>query len=173
MKEMSTERYENYPLSIVIKCNMLSLSIYAIGIFVISKLGLVWLLLYLAYILFLEIRLLKGSCTSCCYYGKVCAMGRGKISGLFFKKGDPQKFQKMQVTWKDLIPDFLVSIIPLVTGIVLLIIKFDLFLLILLIILMLLASLGNSIVRTQFACRHCKQLDLGCPAVKLFSKEKK
>ncbi|MCX5782561.1 MAG: hypothetical protein NT145_07690 [Elusimicrobia bacterium] len=166
-------RYENYPVWIVIISNLVSLAIYVIGAFIILKIGIIWLVLYLLYILLLEIRLLRKSCIYCCYYGKVCAFGKGKISRLFFKQGDSKLFSQIQITWKDIIPDFLVSIIPLIIGIILLIISFDLPLLFLMILLVILTSFGNGIVRGRLACKYCKQLDLGCPAAQLFSKNKK
>ncbi len=168
---MNHARFENYPFWIVVVCNLLSISIYAIGIFVFLKLGTIWLLLYLAYVLFLEIRLLKKSCVHCCYYGKACAFGRGILSSLFFKRDEKSQLSQTKITWLDILPDFLVSLVPLGIGIVLLIIKFDLFLFILIIILAILTSFGNGFVRGNLACRFCKQLDLGCPAAKLFSKK--
>jgi hypothetical protein len=169
---MANIRYKNYPARIVIISNLVSLGIYAVGAFVILKLGIIWLAFYLLYIVFLEIRLLGKSCVNCSYYGKVCAFGKGKISSLFFKQGDPKLFCQRQITWKDIIPDFLASIIPLIAGIILLIISFDPMLLYLLIILVLLTSFGNSIVRSKLACKHCRQAD-NCPALRLFSKDKK
>jgi heptosyltransferase-2 len=49
--------FENYPFLYVIVSNLLSLSIYIIGAFVIYQIGLIWLIVYLLFILFLEERL--------------------------------------------------------------------------------------------------------------------
>ena len=70
-----------------------------------------------------------------------------------------------------MLPDFAVSLIPLMAGIVLLVIDFSLLLLALVIILGVLAFGGNAIVRGSFACKFCKQREIGCPADKLFNKE--
>jgi hypothetical protein len=75
------------------------------------------------------------------------------------------------MTWKDMIPDLLISLIPLITGIVLLIIKIDFFLLFAVILLIVLTTIGNGFVRGRLTCKYCKQRESGCPAEKLFSKE--
>ena len=50
-------------------------------------------LLYLLFaIIMIFIVLRKMVCTNCYYYGKRCAMGWGKISAIFFGKGDVDKF---------------------------------------------------------------------------------
>lgn len=163
--------YENYPFWIVILANLISIAIYLIGAFIICQIGLVWLIFYLIFIGTLEFRLIKGHCTCCYYYGKTCAFGKGRISRLFFKKGNPKNFCNNKMTWKDILPDFLVSLIPVVVGIVLIIINFSWTMLILIIILFLLASMGNSFVRGSLACKYCKQKKLGCPAEQLFKKK--
>ncbi len=169
MKE--TECFEDYPYWIIIISNLLQLTIYTIGIIIIKPLGIIWVLFYLTYIAFFEIRLLRKSCVNCYYYGKRCAFGKGKLCSLFFKKGNPENFAG-NFTWKDLLPDMLVAIIPLIIGIVMLIINFNWLLLSLIILLFLLVSTGNGFVRGSLACKYCKQRELGCPAEKLFNKEK-
>jgi len=165
--------FENYPCTIIIISNLVSIAIYLIGAFIIFQLGIIWLLLYLIYILGFGIHLLKKSCTNCYYYGKYCAFGKGKISSIFFKKGNPDKFTKGKLAWKDILPDFLISIVPIVVGIVLLILNFTWSILLLIIILLILTSFGNSFVRGSLACKFCKQRELGCPAEQLFNKNKK
>ena len=165
------ECYEDYPYWIIVVSNLLQLSIYTIGVIIIKPLGIIWVLIYLAYIILLEIRLLKKSCVDCYYYGKRCAFGKGKLCSLFFKKGNKESFAG-NFTWVDLIPDMLVAIIPLLIGIVTLIINFNWLLLSLVILLFLLVSTGNGLVRGSLACKYCKQREIGCPAEKLFNKEK-
>ena len=165
--------FENYPCRIIIISNLVSIAIYLIGAYIIYQVGIIWLLLYLLYIFGLEIRLMKRSCVNCYYYGKFCAFGKGKISSLFFKKGNSHKFIKDKITWKDILPDFLVSIIPLVVGIVLLILKFNWLILSLIVLLVILTSIGNGFVRGTLACKFCKQREIGCPAEQLFNKNKK
>ncbi len=163
--------YEKYPFWIVLISNLVSIAIYAIGAYIIYQLGSIWLALYLFYILLLEFNLIKNHCTSCYYYGKCCAFGRGKLSALLFKKGDTKKFNH-PMTWKSILPDFLVSLIPIVVGVILLIIHFDILILLSIILLIVLSSIGNGFVRGSLACKYCKQRQLGCPAEKLFKKNK-
>lgn len=79
----------------------------------------------------------------------------------------------MTITWKDIVPDFLVFMIPVLAGILLLIQEFTWTVLILIIALLLLGFLGNALVRGQLACRYCKQRETGCPAAQLFDTTKK
>jgi len=164
--------YENYPFWIVFFSNLVSIAIYLIGAFIIYQIGLIWLILYLIFIGILEFRLIKGHCINCYYYGKTCAFGKGKISSIFFKKGDVGKFCKKHMTWKDIVPDFMVSLIPAIIGIILLIKDFNWILLSLVLILFILTFVGNGIIRSQLACKYCKQRKLGCPAEQLFDKKK-
>ncbi len=172
MKQISC--YENYPFWIILLSNFVSLAIYAIGAYIISNIGLVWLLiLYILFIVFLEIQLLlRKSCVNCYYYGKACAFGKGKLVCLFFKKGDSQEFNRKQPTLKDILPDILVSVIPIVAGIVLLIIDFNWVILVMILLLLLLTTVGNAIIRGSLACRHCVQREIGCPAEQLFKRDK-
>lgn len=165
--------YENYPAYIVVISNTLSILICLIGAFIIYQIGLIWLVVYLLYILFLEIRLLKAHCVDCYYYGKTCAFGKGRLSSIFFKKGNAKHFVKKQMTWKDIVPDFIVSLAPVIIAIVILIIKFNWLILIMLIVLLLLTFSGNAFVRGKLACKYCKQREIGCPAEKLFKKSQK
>ena len=171
MKEITY--YEKYPLWVVLLSNSVSIAIYAIGAFLIYQLGTVWLVLYVLYIAWLEIRVLRKSCVNCYYYGKVCAFGKGKLSCLFLKRGDPHHFSKEQITWKDILPDFMVSIVPIVVGVVFLIRDFNWLLLSLVLLLLLLTFIGNGLIRGSLACKYCRQREIGCPAEQLFNRSKK
>ena len=164
--------FEKYPLNIVILSNLLSVLIYATGIFILQHIS--WWLagLYVVYILLFEIRLLKYHCPNCYYYGKICAFGKGKISSIFFKKGDPEKFTCKTIGIRDLVPDILVFAIPTIAGLVLIILDFEWPILIALILLVLLNFSGNAYVRGQLACNNCKQKDIGCPALEFFNSSK-
>jgi len=165
--------FEDYPCWIIVVSNLLSFSIYGLGAYVIYRVGPIWLLFYLLYIVGLEVRLMRGSCVNCHYYGRFCAFGKGKISSLFFKKGNPRAFLKDKITWKDILPDFLASIIPILAGIALLMLKFDWLILSSIVLLAILTSAGNGFVRGSLACKYCKQREIGCPAEQLFNKGKK
>jgi hypothetical protein len=167
-----TETYENFPGWIVFMSNAVSGLISISGLLIISRLGWlaagVWLLVILAF----EYRLLSRHCTNCYYWGKTCGFGKGKLSSLLFRKGDTSAFCARPMTWKDLLPDLLLSLIPVVTGIVLLIIEFDFLILSALILIVLLTTSGNGYIRGNLTCRYCRQRELGCPAIELFNKGK-
>jgi hypothetical protein len=164
---------ENYPVTTVIGSNLLSILIWGIGAFILYKFGLLWLTVYVLYILLLEFRLLSGHCVDCYYYGKTCAFGKGRLSSLLFRKGSPERFSRMKITWKDIVPDFLGFMVPVLAGILLLVMQFSWTILILVIVLFFLGFLGNALVRGQLACRYCKQREIGCPAEQLFDKNRK
>jgi hypothetical protein len=164
----TTGKYENYPIWIVILANLVSIAIYALGFLIIHRLGLFFSLLYLLYILILEYRLIRKHCTSCYYWGKTCGFGQGRLSSWLFKKEPISKFCATKMTWADMIPDILVSLIPFVIGIIQLIIKFDLILLSALLLLLFLTTSGNGFIRSKLTCAYCKQKELGCPADALF-----
>jgi len=167
---LTTKTHDNFPIWIVILSNLVSILIYSLGFFLTLRLGWIAAVLYLVFILAFEYRLISKHCVNCYYWGKTCGFGKGRISSLFFQKGDPSKFCDKKMTWKDMIPDLLVTLIPLVIGIVFLIIKFNFLLLTAAILLIVLTTMGNSFIRGTLTCKFCKQRELGCPAEKLFSK---
>jgi hypothetical protein len=168
----TSETYERYPMGIVIQSNLVSLSIYTLGFLIVLKLGLIFSLLYLLYLLALEFRLIRYHCTSCYYWGKTCGFGKGRLSAVFFQKGDPSKFCAKEMSWWDMIPDILVSLIPMVIGIVLLILQFNLLMLAAMLLLFFLTTSGNGYIRGKLVCRFCKQREICCPAYELFNKGK-
>jgi len=168
----TSKTFENYPIRIVTLSNVVSFGIYILGFIIIYQLGLIPSIIYLGFILALEYRLIRYSCTNCYYWGKTCGFGKGRLSALFFKKGDPLKFCNNVITWKYMIPDLLVSLIPLAIGIILLIIKFEPLILFALVLLVALTTAGNGYIRGTLTCTNCKQRELGCPADKLFNKGK-
>ncbi|MFA5126332.1 MAG: hypothetical protein WC462_05020 [archaeon] len=163
--------FENYPFWMVLVSNIVTLLVYLIGAFIIFKVGLIWTVLYLLFVGVLEFRLISGHCVNCYYYGKTCAFGKGRLCSFLFKKGNSKKFLNLKITWKDILPDFMVSIVPSIVGIVLLILNFDWLLLALIVLLLALTFIGNAFVRSSLACKYCKQKKLGCPAQKLFEKK--
>ncbi len=167
MEEART--FENFPIWMVIFCSFVSLAIVAIGAAILAGLT-IWLTIpYLVYWLWMEIRVLKRSCVNCAYYGKVCGFGKGKLCALLFKKGDAKRFAEDNISWSDVLPDFLVFIFPIIGGIVSLVRSFSWPVVVLLGVLILLASVGNGVVRGAFACKYCRQREIGCPASRLFA----
>ena len=153
--------------------NWVSLAIFIIWAAIIFQIGTFRFIIYIFYIVYMEFRLLQKSCRNCRYYGKYCAFGKWKLSALIYPKGKPEKFLNKKITRKNLIRDSLISLIPIITGIVLLIQDFNRRILIGVIIIVVLTTQGNSCVRGQLACKHCKQGELGCPVKKMFDKMKK
>jgi hypothetical protein len=164
--------YENYPAMVVIISNLVPFLIYGIGAYILYRFSLVLVVGYVLFILFLELRLLGTHCRDCYYYGKTCAFGKGQLSRIFFTRGQPEVFNQKKITWKDIVPDFLVFMVPLLAGILLLIQGFTWTILTLVIALFLLGFPGNALVRGQLACRYCKQREIGCPAERLFGTKK-
>ncbi len=162
--------FEKYPISIVIGSNLVSLLTYGIGIYILYQISIFLAIGYVIFILLLEYRLWSSHCVNCYYYGKTCAFGKGRLSALFFPKGPIEQFNQKKMTWVDIIPDFLVFLIPFVAGVVLLYQDFTWIILILIIALFLLSFLGNALVRGGLACKYCMQRGIGCPAEKLFNK---
>jgi hypothetical protein len=168
---MKTEIYKNFPLRIVILCNLLPLLIYATGAYILSGFGILISVAYLLYCFTMEFRVLKLGCVNCYYYGKMCGTGKGKLCSLLFKQGDPRKFAETEISWAEMLPDFMVAIFPLIGGIVLLVMNFSWSLLAMLIFMALLYFWGNSLIRGPIMCKHCQQKIIGCPAERLFRKE--
>jgi len=166
-----TKPHDNFPLRIVILSNTVSILVYFSGFIITLSLSWIAAILYLLFILALEFRLLSKHCVNCYYWGKTCGFGKGRLSSLFFKKGDPSKFCEKSFTWKDMIPDLLISLIPLLIAIALMIIKFNIILLFATIIIIALTTIGNGFIRGNLTCKYCKQREIGCPAEQLFSKK--
>jgi len=164
---------EKYPLRIVFISNLVSLLIFGIGTYILYRFSLIWAIVYVLFILLLEFRLLSRHCTDCYYYGKICAFGKGYLSSLIFSRGRPERFNQKKISLLDIVPDFLVFIVPVLVGVVLLLQEFSWIILGLIIILVLLGFFGNALVRGQLACRYCKQKETGCPAEQMFNKTKK
>jgi len=164
--------YENFPLSMVVASLLVTVSIYALGVAILSGFGIIMAALYLLYCLGIEIHVMKMSCVDCYYYGKWCAFGRGKAAPLLFKQGDPKRFTSKCISWKELLPDMLVVLFPLVGGIALLIRGFSWSVALMLAALLALSFGGNYIVRSRIACAYCRQRELGCPAEQFFGKQR-
>jgi hypothetical protein len=165
----TTMTYDNFPARIVILSGLGSALLYAAGLIIMIRLGWIAAGLYFVSILSMEYRLIAKHCVNCYYWGKTCGFGKGRLSSLFFKKGDQEKFCENNFSWKDMIPDLLISLIPLITGIVLLILRFDLIILSAIILLIALTTAGNAFIRGNYACKYCRQREIGCPAEKLFN----
>jgi hypothetical protein len=166
-----SECFESYPWWTVAVSNLVSLAVYGLGAYIVFGVSWIFTVAYLAFVLVLEVRLLARHCVDCCYYGKSCAFGKGRLSAVFFKRGDPERFNRKSMSWRDMVPDLLVALVPVITGIVLLVLDFSWVVLAAVVALILLATVGNAAVRGSLACRYCRQRELGCPAEALFQKK--
>jgi hypothetical protein len=164
----SAKSYENFPVWIPLLANLVSISIYALGAAILVRFSVWAAAAYLLYCLWVEATVLMRSCVNCYYYGKVCGLGKGKLCFLLRRRGDPQEFASKDVTWLSMLPDFLVFLVPAVSGIILLVKSFSWQLLAIVAALFVLSLGGNALVRGTFACKYCKQREIGCPAEKLF-----
>jgi hypothetical protein len=164
--------FDNFPWWMVTIAGIHNVLIYGLGIYILSRPGIFWAILYVLYLLWIEFRVLKYSCKDCYYYAKLCCLGRSRIVPLFFRKGDPQKFWLKETSRLSMLPDFLVPVIPTVVGIIFLIADFSVLQLFILILLIVLYTGGNAFVRGSLACKHCKQREIRCPAEEMFSSKK-
>ncbi|MCJ2512844.1 MAG: hypothetical protein LN408_00155 [Candidatus Thermoplasmatota archaeon] len=164
------ESYENFPLWIPFITIIISINGYILGAFILSGFGCLIVILYLIYCISIELLVIFRSCRDCYYYGKICGLGKGKIAPLFTKKGKSGRFIEKKISWYDLIPDFFVVVIPIIGGIILLFYDFSFVLLGLIILLVIIFFGGTGFIRGSFACKYCKQKELGCPAQNIFNK---
>ena len=169
---MENQIYDSYPKSIVLISTLFTLTTYLLGVFILAGFGLWLVVLYVLYCIWLEFRLLQKSCVNCYYYGQSCGQGRGVICAWFFKQGKNENFNSTSFSWLNVLPDFLVTLIPLLLGIIALIINFSWLILLALAALIILATAGNALIRGKYLCPHCRQRELGCPAEQLFSSSK-
>ncbi len=170
MKESS---FGDFPWWMVATCNAVGLGIYAVGLYLVARLGIVWGLLYLAYCVWMEWRILSGSCRHCYYFGKRCGFGKGRVCSWFFTRGPERSLCRKPISWWHVLPEFMASLIPLGVGIAMLIRDFSWLVLLLIVALVFLGSVGTGFVRGQLACKYCRQRELGCAAEQLFSRAKR
>jgi hypothetical protein len=170
---MKAGTHENFPRWMVAFTLLIQVAVYTLGAYIVLKFGLVFLVIYGACILALEYRLLRHSCVDCYYYGRMCCFGKGRLCALFFGKGDQNKFPGKKIGWRDIIPDFLISLVPLLLGIILLVLRFDAVLFAVVVTLAVLAFPGSGFIRGTWACRYCRQREMGCPAEQLFSRNRR
>lgn len=165
--------YENYPWQTIVISISHQLAIYIIAGIIIFDFNLSLFFLYLFYLIVLEMTFYPRACVYCYYYGKWCFMGKGKVAALLFEKRNPQKFCERQADFKNMIPELLIVIVPIILGIVLLIQSFSWFISVLIILDIFLMTRGNSYVRGKLACPHCKQGQICCPVNKMFAEKVK
>jgi hypothetical protein len=162
-------RHEQFPAWMVTVSVLHTVAIPALGAYLLAGVGLLVAAAYVAAHLYLEFHQLRTGCRDCFYYGKRCAFGKGLVCAVLTKRGDPQRFAAKTITWRTVAPDFLVTLVPLVTGVVLSVTAFTWPRLAALVALAAVFFVATPFVRGSIACRYCLQKDLGCPAQKLFA----
>jgi hypothetical protein len=167
------EFYESYPAWIVLVTTLVSVLVYAIGVYILSQIWIGFGALFVIYLIILEISFWREGCVSCYYYGKRCAFGRGKLAPLLFKRGDPKRFCEKEIHGKDLIPQILVLVFTVAGGVFLLYNSFSWLILGLVVIPPIVWVFGNPIIYGKLACVHCKQGKICCPASEFFSGKRK
>ncbi len=168
-KEKKT--YENYPWHIVAIVNLITFTLYGVGIYLLYVIMPLLALIYIFYLIYLEIQFYKKRCTCCYYYGKTCAFGKGRIAAVLFKKDNDREFSNRQICFKDILPQMFISIIPVVSGIYLLIKDFNWLVVALTVWPFVVMFAGNPVIYGKLACRSCRQGELGCPAQEFFKKK--
>jgi hypothetical protein len=164
---------DSYPVWLPALSILLSLAIYTVGAILFSFFGLTVVLLYLFFCLLTEYRVMEMSCRHCCYYGKLCGVGKGILAPLFFKQGAPQIFLNKKIGWQELLPDSFVLLLPVIGGMISLFLRFNFLTLGLIVLIIILALPGAGLMRTCLLCPNCRQRELGCPAEKWFGKKEK
>ena len=163
--------YECYPWSSLLIYNAFCFAQYIIGFILVELANPILGKLFIAYIVYLEVKLYKEGCRHCYYYGKRCFGGRGNVAKLFLKKGDPKKFAEKEVTGKSLIPQMLLLILPTAAGAWMLYQGFSFLILGLVTIPWIIWFVVTPQIYGKMACPHCKQGRICCPANEFFSKK--
>ncbi len=163
--------FEVYPFGTVMSFWVISLLGYAAGLYLLYMVWPISALLFLIYVLGLELTAHKKGCVSCYYYGKRCFSARGLVAGTLFKRQDPGRFCDREVSWSSLLPQLLAMIIPVGAGIYLLTSRFSGLVVLLVVIPPVLWFLGNPILYGRLGCPHCKQGRICCPANDFFGKK--
>jgi hypothetical protein len=149
------ERYENYPGSLVAFNLLFALAGLAVSLIVLAQLGTWAWVGYLALYLLEMAAVLAFACPRCCYYGKNCGMGYGKLSALLFKERAEEEFHKATG-----ILMLVISPLPILGGIASLIVGFSPYRLFLFLVLIGLTVAGF-VTRPRLVCGHCKQAESG------------
>ncbi len=153
---------ENFSSTGIIIGNALMLILIALGAIACSYFSPILMYSYLAFsIIMVFLVLRKLVCTNCYYYGKKCAIGWGKLSAVFFKKGDINKFSSNKGIKIAPIVYGIISFVPIVLIIIAIILDFSITKLIVLVLLLALSAYSGSIGRKK-SCIKCK-MRLICP----------
>lgn len=152
--------YENYPRSLVAFNWLFSLVGLAVGLMILAQLG-IWAWTGYLVLYFLEMAaVLAFACTRCCYYGKTCGTGYGKLAAFLFKKGAEEEFHQATSHKAAGILMLVTFPLPILGGIASLIVGFSPYRLFLFLALIGLLVAGF-VTRSRLVCGHCKQAESG------------
>ncbi len=132
---------------------------------------LIALIYFVFAVVMIFIVLRKLVCINCYYYGKMCSLGWGKLSALFFKKGDIEKFSTSTGIKLAPLTYGLLTLIPVVLIIISIIREFTMIQefnisKIAVAVLLLLISFYSGAISRKKSCENCKMclVCLGCAA---------
>jgi hypothetical protein len=147
--------------------NIPLLSMYVLGVVIVSIFSLFWGILFIVYIIISNILFMIWICKYCPHYGtRTSVCGYGLVTKKLTKRKSPREFNKAFKRYiAVLFPDWFA---PLFVGIYLLTIEFDWILLILVVAFTLIAFVGVLYVSKSDSCDTCK-LRKNCPWMKICS----
>ncbi|HEY5494045.1 MAG TPA: hypothetical protein VIK15_05575 [Candidatus Anoxymicrobiaceae bacterium] len=160
------EGLDEYPVGTVIAANLVMLAWIAIGTvccYFFNKVA-AWVYLGVA-LLLVYVVLRRLVCVNCCYYGKRCSAGWGKLSALMFKQGRVEDFNDGMGTMLAPAIYGLLTLVPLVLGTIAAIQHFSAIKPVFLAALLLLGIYSGAISRKR-ACSRCRMRGYckGCAA---------
>ncbi|MBP8933659.1 MAG: hypothetical protein KBG67_04440 [Candidatus Atribacteria bacterium] len=115
--EFYEQGLEEYPKSGILLSNFVMLLWIALGTIACWFLYPLMAWIYLAFAIIMVFVVLRNLiCTNCYYYDKWCCTGWGKLSALFFKKGDTQKFNSSYGLKLAPLTYGLLTLVPLISS---------------------------------------------------------
>ena len=160
--EFYEQGLEEYPKSGILLSNFVMLLWIALGTIACWFLYSLVAWIYLAFaIIMVFVVLRKLVCTNCYYYDKWCCTGWGKLSALFFKKGDTQKFSSSYGLKLAPLTYGLLTLIPLISVVISFTQGFTIPKIVVLILLLLISFYSGTVNRKK-TCEKCK-MRLICP----------
>lgn len=164
--------YENYPLRIICTSLLFTILSYLLGFIIFYSIDWILGIIYLLVCFISFFVVMKYRCSYCYYYNKRCFSSFGKLSGIFFKKGNPKEFSNPKNLMKAATFDFGLLFAAFFGSLYLVIFRFSILNLLFLIVFLLVSVAPNFFLRKNLFCKGCKQGKLGCPAYKKMQNKK-
>lgn len=161
-KQIYEQGLEEYPKAGTILGNLIMILWIALGTIACWFLYPLAAWIYLTFaIIMVFVVLRKLVCQNCYYYGKRCALGWGKLSALFFKKGSIGDFHKSIGIKLAPFTYGLLTLIPLVLIAISIFGEFSILKISVLVLLLLISFYSGAVSRKK-TCADCK-MRLICP----------